>query len=98
MLYRRTITKGGTYFFTVNLADRSRDLLAVHVDGLRSVMRKVQSAHPFEITAMVVLPDHLHSIWVLPSGDADYAPLDLDQGWFFPRYSDGRANQRQPHA
>jgi putative transposase len=28
---------------------------------------------PFSIDAMVLLPDHLHCIWTLPEGDADYA-------------------------
>ncbi|MGF1615842.1 MAG: hypothetical protein ACFCVA_18570, partial [Gammaproteobacteria bacterium] len=34
--------------------------------------RKVKNEHPFEIDAIVVLPEHLHCIWTLPSGDADY--------------------------
>jgi len=29
--------------------------------------------HPFSIDAIVILPDHLHCIWTLPAGDADYA-------------------------
>jgi putative transposase len=29
--------------------------------------------HPFEILAMVLLPDHLHSIWILPPGDPDFS-------------------------
>ena len=28
---------------------------------------------PFEIEAMVVLPDHLHCMWTLPEGDADFS-------------------------
>jgi putative transposase len=32
-----------------------------------------QTRHPFEIAATVVLPDHLHAIWTLPEGDADFA-------------------------
>jgi putative transposase len=28
---------------------------------------------PFEIDAIVVLPDHLHCIWRLPDGDADFS-------------------------
>ncbi|OQK17890.1 hypothetical protein AU255_08520 [Methyloprofundus sedimenti] len=27
---------------------------------------------PFKIDAMVILPEHLHCIWTLPPGDADY--------------------------
>lgn len=27
---------------------------------------------PFEIVALVLLPDHLHAVWTLPPGDPDY--------------------------
>ena len=29
--------------------------------------------HPFEINAIVILPDHLHTIWTLPKNDADFS-------------------------
>ena len=29
--------------------------------------------HPFTIDAMVVLLDHIHAVWTLPSGDADFS-------------------------
>ena len=35
--------------------------------------RKVRTTHPFHVDALVVLPDHLHCIWALPPGDADFA-------------------------
>jgi putative transposase len=35
-------------------------------------MRRVIAAHPFEIVALVVLPEHLHAIWRLPAGECDY--------------------------
>jgi putative transposase len=73
MRYRRADVAGGTYFFTVNLADRRRGLLVEHVDVLRATVRAVRERHPFHIDAFVVLPDHLHAIWSLPQGDADYA-------------------------
>lgn len=72
MRYRRARIKGGTYFFTVNLADRSGSLLTDHVDLLRQVMVKVQNRHPFRIDAAVILPEHLHAIWTLPTGDNDF--------------------------
>ena len=71
--YRRIRLEGGTYFFTVTLADRRARVLTDHVDLLRSVFRRVQGERPFKIVAMVVLPDHLHAIWTLPAGDADYS-------------------------
>jgi putative transposase len=40
---------------------------------LRKTFRYVRARHPFTLDAIVVLPDHLHAIWTLPPGDADYA-------------------------
>jgi putative transposase len=73
MHYRRAKEKGGTYFFTVNLADRQSDLLINHIEDFQEVLKKVKLRHPFHIDAMVVLPDHLHTIWTLPKEDSDYA-------------------------
>ncbi len=72
MRYRRANVEGGTYFFTVNLADRHRSLLVDHVDVLREVLHYVKERHPFRMDALVVLPDHLHTIWTLPKGDRDF--------------------------
>lgn len=73
MKYRRAKIKGGTYFFTVNLAERNRALLVEYVHILRGVVAEVKQRHPFHIDAFVVLPDHLHAMWTLPHNDADYA-------------------------
>ena len=40
---------------------------------LRAAFRKVIAEKPFEIDAIVVLPDHLHCVWRLPDGDSDYS-------------------------
>ena len=71
--YRRNFLGGGTFFFTVNLADRRSCLLTTHIDLLRQAFRDVRRRHPFEIEAIVILPDHLHGVWTLPEGDADFA-------------------------
>ena len=71
--YRRPVTPGACWFFTVNLARRNGSgLLVEQIDLLRSVMRRVKQRHPFRIEAMVVLPEHLHAVWTLPPGDADF--------------------------
>jgi len=70
--YRRSRITGGTFFFTVNLRDRRRAFLVEHVDALRRILRDVRDQLPFTIDAMVVLPDHWHSVWTLPPGDAEY--------------------------
>ena len=73
VFYRRNFVAGGTYFFTATLADRKCDWLVRHVDLLRAAFRHARRERPFAIEALVVLPDHLHSIWTLPPGDADYS-------------------------
>ncbi|VAX11404.1 Transposase and inactivated derivatives [hydrothermal vent metagenome] len=72
MLYRRSKTCGASYFFTVNLADRQSRLLLDYSETLRDAFRQVKKRHPFHIDAVVILPDHLHTIWTLPDGDSDY--------------------------
>lgn len=72
--YIRSHSLGGTYFFTVNLAQRKQnDLLVRHIDELRNACRYTKQRHPLTIEAMVVLPEHLHCIWRLPEGDDDYS-------------------------
>ena len=71
--YRRNFIASGSFFFTVNLAERRLRLLTEHIDELRTAFREVRRRHPFTIDAMVVLPDHLHAAWTLPEGDADFA-------------------------
>ena len=72
--YRRAFIPGGTWFFTVNLLERHQnDLLVREINLLRETVRRVHVRYPFHIDAWVVLPDHLHSIWTLPPGDADFS-------------------------
>ena len=73
MQYRRADVKGATYFFTVNLAERNSTLLVDEFDKLRTIINKVKNNHPFILDAFVVLPDHLHAIWTLPTGDNDFS-------------------------
>jgi REP-associated tyrosine transposase len=58
---------------SVNLADRRSRLLTENVGLLRSAFRYARDRHAFTIDAIVVLPDHLHTIWSLPTGDRDFA-------------------------
>ena len=71
--YRRAFAPGASWFFTVNLLQRRRnDLLLRHVELLRDAVRRVHRDYPFTIDAWVVLPEHMHCVWTLPPGDADY--------------------------
>jgi len=38
----------------------------------RHAFRYVRKRHPFTVDAIVILPDHLHTIWTMPDGDADF--------------------------
>ena len=72
--YKRIKINGGCYFFTVVLAQRHKNnLLIQYVDNLREVFKHIQQNHPFVMDAVVILPDHLHCIWQLPEGDADFS-------------------------
>ncbi|MBI2850077.1 MAG: transposase [Chloroflexi bacterium] len=72
--YRRSYVKGGVYFFTVVTCERLpifQDTPAI--DLLHMSFQKVIAIHPFDINALVVLPDHLHTIWTLPENDSDFS-------------------------
>jgi|SRR5215213_4506295 len=71
--YRRARIPGGTFFFTLTLADRSSDLLVRHVNLLRNAYALVQQRYPFKTIAICVLPDHIHTVWMLPEGDTSYS-------------------------
>ena len=72
--YRRAVTAGGTYFFTVVTYRRQTFLCDDMVrTALRNAIESVRMTRPFIIDAWVLLPDHLHCIWTLPEGDADFS-------------------------
>ncbi|MGJ4949227.1 REP-associated tyrosine transposase [Bradyrhizobium sp. HKCCYLS20291] len=70
--YRRASIKGGMFFFTVVLENRSSHLLVDQIGRLRACYRIARRRRPFETIAICVLPDHLHAIWALPDNDSDY--------------------------
>jgi putative transposase len=41
-----------------------------NIDLLRRAVSGVKREHPFDLIAIVVLPEHLHCVWALPTGDA----------------------------
>ena len=72
--YRRRVVPGGTYFFTV-VTNRRLPLFADEVARacLRRAVREARSRRCFETLAFCLLPDHLHCVWRLPEGGADFA-------------------------
>lgn len=71
--YIRAHNPGGSFFFTVALADRSSALLTDRIANLRRAYAATIRDAPVLCDAMVVLPDHLHAVWTLPPGDTAYS-------------------------
>ncbi|MFB2879358.1 REP-associated tyrosine transposase [Floridanema aerugineum] len=72
--YKRLTIANGTYFFT-QVTYQRRNWLCSEIarQTLRTAINNVRQKYPFIIDALVLLPNHIHCIWTLPSGDSDYA-------------------------
>jgi len=83
--YHRFFVPGATYFFTLVTHGRrpflcdesSRNILG-------RVMRECRERWPFSIDGIVLLPDHLHCLWTLPSEDYAYSRR---WGWIKKEFS-----------
>jgi putative transposase len=71
--YRGAKVAGGCYFLTLALQDRRSDLLFKSAALLRRCLQNTQVRLHFRVPALVVLPDHLHMLMVLPPDDADFS-------------------------
>ena len=72
--YRRFTVPGSAIFFTVVTYQRRSfltDPLARRC--LREAFQRVRATRPFALPAIVLLPDHLHALWIRPPGDAGYS-------------------------
>ena len=72
--YRRAYVPGGTFFFTLK-TEHNAPIFSdpEHVKRLGAILRDARAHWPYTTHAIVVLPDHLHAIWSLPSGDTNYS-------------------------
>jgi putative transposase len=74
MQYRRYRQQGGSYFFTVVTYQRQNILTRQeNIERLRAAFKREMEKYPFTIDAIIILPDHLHTIWSLPKGDNDFS-------------------------
>ena len=72
--YHRAYIPGGTFFFIVKTEHNAPVFQAEDsVRILGDVIRETKQRWPFDIDAIVLLPDHLHTIWSLPPNDADFS-------------------------
>ena len=99
--YRRAMATGSSYFFTV-VAYRRQSILCDEAicNALRASIETVRVARPFVIDAWVLLPDHLHCVWTLPDGDADFSTrwmmINLP-AWAHPPGARTSTRQRRAH-
>ncbi len=72
--YRRYFVPGGTYFFTVVTEGRAQlfDLNSARTI-LGSVIRQCFLRYPVDVVAIVLLPNHIHALWTLPTGNDRYS-------------------------
>ncbi len=72
--YRRLGAPGAQFFFTLATHER-RPILASPeaISCLRAAFAQEKHHHPFEIDGIVIMPDHVHTIWTLPPGDAQFS-------------------------
>ncbi len=84
MRYRRAFIPGGSFFFTLVTEQRRLFFLdGKNVDTLREAFRNVKTKRPFDIEAIVIMPDHLHCIWILLPDDGDFSTRwRLVKTWF----------------
>ncbi len=74
MRYRRSIAKGSTYFFTLVTFERKKILSTDdNVAIIREAFAHVAKRRPFATEAAIIMPDHIHCIWTMPEGDADFS-------------------------
>jgi putative transposase len=72
--YRRAHVPGGTFFFTLVTEHRAPILMDPEARRiLRHALVRCRFRWPFRVEAVVLLPDHMHTIWSLPHGDSDYS-------------------------
>src|SRR5438874_11217888 len=72
--FLRNYLPGATFFFTLVTAGRAplfNDATARRLLG--RCLRDEQQRRPFTVAAVVLLPDHLHTMWTLPPKDADFS-------------------------
>jgi putative transposase len=83
--YRRAYIPGGTFFFTVVTEHRAPLFFnATARNLLGKVMRQCFLLYPVQMVAVVLLPDHLHTIWTMPVGDAEFS---MRWGWIKKEFS-----------
>ena len=95
--YIRANCPGGCYFFTVVTEGRAPILCEpVARKLLHDAIETCRRARPFTLDAIILLPDHLHAIWTLPTTDHDFSTRWAAIKAGFTREYLGGRGQEQP--
>jgi len=72
--YIRTYQAGGLFLFTL-VTHQRRHLFSEFsaLECLREAFAQEKAHYRFDLTAIVLLPDHIHCIWELPENDDDFS-------------------------
>ncbi len=105
MHYRRSQQAGACYFFTLVTHQRQPLLTQKNIDRLRLAFQREMQKRLFNIDAIVILPDHLHTLGQLPEHDSNYSLRWSNIKRFFsigcelsspvPDISNSRLNKRE---
>ena len=72
--YRRAYQAGSYYFFTIVTHARQPIFSNVNnVKFFKQSLAHVSKKYPFQVEALVVMPDHIHTIWKMPEHDSDFS-------------------------
>jgi hypothetical protein len=95
--HRRNFLAGGSYFLTINMADRRLTPLNDHIDLLRAAFRKAPARLHFTIEAAVILPGPSACDLDPPRARRGFRPaLVPDQKRLLTRSNARRADLHQP--
>ena len=70
--YRRALLKEERFFHGCHLCRLSILITEPAREILHQAWYELRERFPFETIAVCLLPDHLHCIWRLPEGDANF--------------------------
>ena len=86
MNYRRAFIKNSKIFITV-VVNKRRKLLIDKIELLRQAFKETKSKIPFEIEAIVILPNHIHMI-IEPKEEKEYPNIIKSIKSYFSRQID----------
>jgi len=89
--YRRIFVDGYCYFLTIVTYKRT-PLIIENIDLLREGVKKSKAKYPYQIEAVVVLPDHFH-LMIRPKFALDYPKIISVIKQYFSKYCDPKYYQ-----